>query len=391
MPSSQKKYKNNLDNSLNLSDVVNAVRDFAIIILDRDAKIISWNPGAEFILGFPAHEMIGLPFETIFTPEDINRGEPQQELATARVQGRSENERWHVRKDRGRFWGSGVVTAVRSPDSRLQGFVKIMRDSTDQKAIQDALRQRAEAMVTVDERKNVFVATLVHELRNLLAPIVNSAQILRRRLPQSPRVQEPLRIIEHQGRQLERLIDDLLNVVRAHVGKLTLNKEALQLDEIIQRSMESVRPLVQSHKQELSVTMPMGPIELDGDPLRLQQVFVNLLSNAAKYTPEGGRIMVSATVEDSEAVVRVRDTGAGISPEDLPSIFELFTQAEYGRERVQGGLGIGLSVVKTLVELHGGTVQVRSEGVGKGSEFSVRLPVRGRGESPREGGESPAA
>jgi PAS domain S-box-containing protein len=357
-------------------DAVEAVQDFAIFLLDHNGCITSWNSGAEYILGYKASEIVGQPLGRLFTPEDEAGGEHEQELLTAASQGRAANERWHMRKDGTSFWATGVLTSLRNATGGLKGFVKIIRDRTDWKEIEKTLSGRAEALLAAEERKNLFIATLAHELRNPLAPIVYSVQILRRRVGDHHNLCEPLDIIEQQAEQIRRLVDDLLDVVRARTGKVVLNKQVVQLGVVIQRAVDAVQPLTESCNHAVHVSLPQEPIWLDADLLRLQQVFVNLLNNAAKYTEEGGSIWVSTTVEDGEAVVRVRDTGVGIPTEMLPHIFDLFTQADDNPHRTHGGLGIGLTLVKNLVELHGGTIQVHSEGPGKGSEFTVRLPIR---------------
>ena len=199
--------------------------------------------------------------------------------------------------------------------------------------------------------------------------------ILRRRVGEHIPTREPLDIIEQQAKQLNRLVDDLLEVVRAGAGKVTLDKRAVQLGTVIQSAVEAVRPLIESRKHRLYVSHPQRAIWLKADPQRLQQVFVNLLNNAAKYTEEGGSIRPSTTVEDAEAVVRVRDTGVGMSADVLEHIFELFAQADHDSHLRNGGLGIGLALVKNLVEMHGGTIKAHSEGPGRGSEFMVHLRV----------------
>jgi PAS domain S-box-containing protein len=352
-----------------------SVTDFAIFLLDRDGLITSWNPGGEVIFGYEPSEIVGQPVSRIFTAEDQAAGIPEQELGRAADQGRSDDVRWHERKDGTRFWAVGVVTALRDAKGTLQGFVKILRDRTEQKVIEDSLRGRAEALLVADDRKNLFIATLAHELRNPLAPITYAAHILRRRVGEIVAAREPLDIIEQQARLLNRLVDDLLDVVRVKTGKVTINRQVVQLGTIIQGAVEAVRPLIEARKHHLSVSQPQEPVWLNADPQRLQQVFVNLLTNAAKYTEEGGSIWVSTAVEDSDAVVRVRDTCVGIPPDRLEQIFGFFTQVDNDLHLAKGGLGIGLSLVKNLVELHGGAVIARSDGPRKGSEFTVRLPL----------------
>ncbi|HVK19446.1 MAG TPA: PAS domain S-box protein [Fimbriiglobus sp.] len=226
-----------------------------------------------------------------------------------------------------------------------------------------------------DRRKDEFLATLAHELRNPLAPVRNAVQVLRHKGPDDPELRWGRDVIDRQVEHLTRLIDDLMDISRITRNKLELRKQRVELAEVITGAVESSRPAVEQCGHELTVTLPPQPIYLNGDLVRLAQVFQNLLTNAVKYTERGGQIWLTAERQGGDAVVRVKDTGVGIPGEKLPRLFEMFFQVDRTLERSQGGLGIGLSLVRRLVELHGGRVDARSEGVGKGSEFIVRLPV----------------
>jgi PAS domain S-box-containing protein len=226
-----------------------------------------------------------------------------------------------------------------------------------------------------DQRKDEFLATLAHELRNPLAPVLNAVQVLRLKGSDQPEVRWSRDVIERQVEHMTRLIDDLLDISRITRNKLELRKQRIELAEVIHGAVESSRPAIEQYGHELTVTLPPDPAYLNGDLVRLAQVFLNLLSNAAKYTERGGRIWLNAERQGSDVVVRVKDTGVGIPAEKLPRLFEMFFQVDRSLERSQGGLGIGLSLVRRLVELHGGRVEARSEGAGKGSEFIVRLPI----------------
>ncbi len=226
-----------------------------------------------------------------------------------------------------------------------------------------------------DRRKDEFLATLAHELRNPLAPLRNSLQCLRLVGDSSAMVKQARGMMERQVNQMVRLVDDLLDVSRISQGKLELRKEWADLSAILQQAVETARPVIEQAGHQLIVSPPSEPIQLDADSTRLAQVIANLLNNAAKYTNRGGRIWLSAERQGNEVVVRVRDTGIGIAAEQLANIFEWFVQVDHSLERTQGGLGIGLTLVKRLVEMHGGQVEAHSDGPGKGSEFLVRLPV----------------
>ena len=350
-------------------------REHAILLLDTEGRIVWWNDGAERLFGMPASEAIGQPVSILFTPEDIARGVPDNEIAIARREAPSENDRWLVRRDGSRFWANGVLVGVHDENGRCLGFGKILRNRTDLREQVEALQKRAEASDAASRGRDVFLSTLSHELRNPLAPLVTAARVIRMTAPATPETENSLQIVERQIENLRRLVDDLLDLTRIGTGKIELRKDTVAVQEVVRRSVESVSALVSERRHRLEVLMPEAPMLVEADPSRLEQVFVNLLNNAAKYTPEGGRIWIKGTTEGNEAVVHVQDTGVGIPNEMLPRIFELFTQVESSRPESDGGLGIGLSLVKDLVTLHGGSVQVRSDGPGKGGEFAVRLPL----------------
>jgi signal transduction histidine kinase len=225
------------------------------------------------------------------------------------------------------------------------------------------------------EQKDRFLALLSHELRNPLTPILTAVQLLEFAESDDPRLPRAREIIERQVRYQVRLIDDLLDVSRIARGKIALHLEAHDLNVAAAHAVESCLPAIEAKGQQLHLELAAGPLTVDADPVRLEQILINLLSNATRYTDPGGQIWLSAVAEDGQAVVRVRDNGIGIAPEMLPRVFDLFVQAEAPRGRDPGGLGIGLTLVKNLVELHGGIVEAHSAGRGTGTEFAVRLPI----------------
>ncbi len=235
-------------------------------------------------------------------------------------------------------------------------------------------RQAEEELQEANRRKDEFLAMLSHELRNPLAPIRNAVEVIRRVAPPDSTLVMARDVIDRQARLLARLVDELLDVSRISQGKIVLKKEPVELLRVVQQGVETVRPFVESRSQRLSVEVTPRPVWLSGDAARLSQIFSNLLNNASKYTPEGGRIRLSASAEDGEARIVVEDDGSGIEPALLPRVFELFVQGERGLDRAAGGLGIGLTLVKRLVELHGGRVTAYSAGPGRGSAFTVCLP-----------------
>jgi PAS domain S-box-containing protein len=249
-----------------------------------------------------------------------------------------------------------------------------IRDITQRSRLEKQLQEQALALADLQRRKDEFLAMLSHELRNPLAPITNAVQLLRLHTNEDKLQLQARAIIERQVGQLTRLVDDLLEVSRITTGRIHLQQERVALNGIVECAVETVRPLMNQRKHKLTVSTSMQPIWLYADAARLEQVVVNLLTNAAKYTPDGGHIVLSVQREGDDGVLKVRDTGVGIAPELLPRIFDLFTQAERSLDRSQGGLGIGLALVQRLVEMHGGKVAVYSA-LGHGSEFVVRLPI----------------
>ncbi|HXD87364.1 MAG TPA: response regulator [Urbifossiella sp.] len=226
-----------------------------------------------------------------------------------------------------------------------------------------------------DRQKNEFLSMLAHELRNPLAPIVNAAEILRLALPNEPQVQWARNVIDRQLNHMVRLVDDLLDVSRITSGKIRLQRGPVQISEVLSTAIEASRPLIDRAGHQFEIAIPEQSIWVDGDAARLSQVATNLLRNAAKYTDPGGRVCLTVECEGETAIISVRDTGIGIPPDMLHAVFELFTQVDRSLDRAQGGLGIGLTLVHRLVTMHGGTVTAASEGLGKGSEFVVRLPT----------------
>lgn len=242
--------------------------------------------------------------------------------------------------------------------------------------LRDQLQQRTRELMEADQRKDEFLAMLAHELRNPLAPIRNSVQVMTRLLSEDDGdLRWSAGVVERQTQHLTRLVDDLLDVSRFTHGRIELRKEPTDLAAVVAGVLETTRPAIDERRQHLSVALPSEPLLLEADPVRMAQVVANLLNNAVKYTPEGGQIWLSLERLDGEAVLRVRDAGIGISADLLPRVFDLFTQAEHTLDRSRGGLGIGLTLVRGLVEQHGGRVEVASGGANQGSEFVVRLPL----------------
>ncbi len=259
----------------------------------------------------------------------------------------------------------------------------VLVDITERKALEEELRMRVGQLAEVDRRKDEFLATLAHELRNPLAPIRNSLEILKMPRVDAAAIQQTRDMMERQVHHLVRLVDDLLDVARVMRGKIELRKEPVELASVVARAVETVQSLISLRGHRLDLSLPQESLLLDADPVRLAQVIGNLLTNSAKYTEANGHIWLSAMREGNEAVLRVRDNGIGIAPDMLPHVFELFVQADHASTKAQGGLGIGLTLVKNLATLHGGSIEAYSAGLGEGSEFTVRLPLmRGQSSEP---------
>jgi signal transduction histidine kinase len=271
---------------------------------------------------------------------------------------------------------SWLCEALHSVRRRLETKRRQLEQEVNERLKAEAAARESEARLQeADRHKNEFLAILAHELRNPLAPIRNAVRVLRVRTPKDPELQWGREVIERQVDCLARLIDDLLDVSRISRGKLELRRQRVELASVLKGAIESSRPLIDQHGHELGVTLPPEPIYVEADVVRLAQVFMNLLNNAAKYTNSGGRIWLTAQRQGDEVVVSVKDTGVGIPADKLPHLFEMFFQVDHSGRRSEGGLGIGLTLVRRLVEMHGGTVEVRSKGPEEGSEFLVCLPV----------------
>jgi PAS domain S-box-containing protein len=349
-----------------LAAIVESSAD-AIIGNDLNGTITSWNPAAQHLYGFSAEEMIGKP-KSLLIPAD-RQGELPAAIERIRCGERvAPYETVRVRKDGSLMDVSITVSPIRDEEGEIAGAATIARDITERKRSEAALRE-------ADRRKDEFLATLAHELRNPMAPLSNALQALRLAGSDPALIEQAHGMMERQLSHLVRLVDDLLDVSRITTGKIELRRERVELRTIVDSALETSRPLIDRSGHRISVTLPNEPLVLYADPTRMAQVLSNLLNNAAKYTDRGGRVALAVRQEGDQAVITVEDDGIGIAPEVLPRLFEIFSQADPSRERAQGGLGIGLSLVRGLVEMHGGSVGVHSDGLGRGSRFTVRLPL----------------
>jgi PAS domain S-box-containing protein len=336
-------------------------------ITEADGSCSFLSRGWQEFTGQTEAEALGFGWLNVTHPDDRARAESVFRRANAQREAFANDYR--LRRADGEYrW---VIDAGRprcDEDGRFLGYIGSVIDVHERTQAEQSLRD-------ADRRKDEFLATLAHELRNPLAPLRNSLQILRLGGADSGAAQGLLEMMERQVSQMVRMVDDLMEVSRITRGLIELRKESIDLATVIRSAVETSRPLIEANGHQLAISLPSDMIALEGDTVRLSQVFANLLNNAAKYTEPGGQIWLTARREAGEAVVSVRDNGIGLSAEMLPVVFDMFMQVDRSTDRAQGGLGIGLTLVKTLVELHGGTVAGHSDGPGQGSEFTVRLPV----------------
>ncbi|NUZ05042.1 PAS domain-containing sensor histidine kinase [Piscinibacter koreensis] len=357
--------------------------DYAVIRIDVDGRIEGWLGAAARMFGYAADEAIGRDFSSLFVEEDVRLGLDRQEIAVATASGRSEDDRWHIRKDGSRFWGSGVLQAVLDNDGSPVGYCKILRDRSDWRTRTKTLENEVEQLSADLRRRTEFIVSMIHELRNPLAPISAAIHLLD--VSREPAVIEKVgEVLKRQMGVLTRHLDDLYQASQAAVATMSLKLEPVVVNAALAAAVNDERQAALDRGLDLKLVLPAGEIVIDADPQRLQQMMQNLLSNAIKYTPAGGRIVVSPTVEATSVAIRVEDTGVGIAPEMLPRIFELFTREEQSQgDTAPSGLGVGLAMVKTFADLHGGSVEARSFGKNRGSVFVLRLPLRGSAASAR--------
>lgn len=359
-----------------LAAIVESSQD-AIISKSLRGVIRTWNTGAERLFGYTAEEAIGQPITLLIPPERLD----EEEMILDRIARGERIEHYEtvrMAKDGRRLHISLTVSPVRDAEGRVIGASKVGRDVTERKEAEEAMRE-------ADRRKDEFLALLAHELRSPLAPLRNGLQVMRLASGDANLVARTREMMDRQLSHLVRLIDDLLDIARISSNKMELRRSRVLLADVVSSAMETARPAFEAVGHELTVALPPEPILLDADFTRLAQVFGNLLNNSAKYTERGGHIWLRATRDGEQVVVRVEDTGIGIPASALPHVFDMFSQGDRFIERSTGGLGIGLALVKGLVEMHGGTVEAASPGQGKGSTFTVRLPVlQDRAASARE-------
>jgi PAS domain S-box-containing protein len=363
--------------------LVEQVKDYAIFMVDLHGHVMTWNMGAEVMTGYRAEEIVGQPMTVFSTPEDLQRGKPQQLLSMASAAGRVADEGWHARKDGSRFWAEVILTRLQDDTGRLRGFAKITRDLTEHRRTQQRAEERAQDLEAanqklreLDQLKSTFVATVSHDLRTPLTAIKGYANNLLAGVggPLPEKAIASLLRIEHNADRLTRMISGLLDLARLEAGQIMLRLSSVVISDVVKDVTEGL----QSVSREKAITITCLAQETPGiqaDRDRVFQIVANLLQNALKFTPDHGRIDIcSTTTEDGGVQVAVRDTGPGIPHDKLDKIFEKFYRLPFhGSEG--GGAGLGPSITKSLVELHGGAIWVEST-QGEGSRFVFRLPSK---------------
>ncbi len=354
--------------------LVDSVRDYAIFMLDPDGHIASWNRGAERIKGWTEAEILGRHFSAFYPREDIESGKPERELVLARQFGRVEDEGWRVRKDGSLFWANVVITALHDPGGSLRGFAKVTRDLTERIQREEAERH-AMLHKEASRQKDEFLAIVSHELRTPLNVVTGQAAMLRSGTLTPDQADRAWNSLQRNLALQAQIIEDLIDVSRIVTGKLSLDERPLDIRTLLDDALEEITPLAMSKGLQLALNGPEVPVTVIGDAIRLRQVLTNLIGNAVKFTPAGGRISMDSCVEGGWVIIRVTDTGIGIDPDFLSEVFDRFTQADTTAKREFAGLGLGLAIARELIVRHGGDISAHSDGHGRGSTFEIRLPI----------------
>ena len=370
--------------------LIEGVAEYAIFMLDPNGKVATWNVGAERIKGYTASEIIGQHFSMFYPNDARESGWPEHELQVAAEKGSFVDNGWRLRKDGTTFWANVTITAIRDDTGHLVGYAKLTRDLTETKRVEamELVNQQREEMLDAERSarmsaqratrvKDEFLATLSHELRTPLSAILGWTQVLLR--GDSPKgidtQKRAIEVIDRNARAQVQLIDDLLDLSRIMTGKIRLDLHQVSFASIVEAAVDSAMPSADAKGVRLKAILGANPDIVSADGARLQQVVWNLLTNAIKFTPKGGQVQVLLQRVNSHLELSVSDTGIGIPANYLPHVFDRFSQKDSSTTRTFGGLGLGLSICKQLVELHAGSITVASQGEGKGATFSVHLPL----------------
>jgi PAS domain S-box-containing protein len=362
--------------------LISNVKSYALFATDLQGVVTTWNEGVERLLGYGRNEFVGLPSEKLFSAEDVAKGVYRREMQTAAEEGSSANDLWMLQKDGTPFFAACSLSRATDASGHVTGFSVVLRDRTAWKLAQqerDALLERERTVRHEAEQasrlKDEFLATLSHELRSPLNAIVGWVHIARRHAGDNAELARSLDTIERNVRAQTQIVNDLLDMSRIMTGQVRLDMQTIDLRDAVSNAVEAVRPAADAKRVRVEKALDGNIGWTRVDPARLQQVLWNLLANAVKFTPPGGRVRVALERVNSHAEIVIQDSGVGIAPHFLPFVFERFRQEDSSTTRRHGGLGLGLSIVKSLTELHGGSVRASSPGEGQGSTFSVSLPI----------------
>jgi two-component system CheB/CheR fusion protein len=356
--------------------ILEGLREYAIFLVDAEGRIASWNTGAERVLGFSEKEALGKPFSLVVAPENPASQQPEHQLALARENGFVIEEGWHIRKGGARFWGSGQLSVLERNANEPLGYVKVLRDNTERKVAEEALKQAKRSAEAANDAKDQFLATVSHELRTPLSAIVLWTSLIEdQKIVDAEQLNEALKAIRRSAEEQRELIEDLVDTSRIVAGKLRLELKEVDLPSVVHAGVESARPAATEKNVTLEERFDESVHLVSADGGRIKQVVSNLVNNSVKFTPSEGRVVVTLRRSGDEVQIIIADTGIGMSKEFLPHIFDRFSQVENASTRTQSGLGLGLAIAKQIVEMHGGYITVESPGINKGSTFTVRLPL----------------
>jgi PAS domain S-box-containing protein len=382
--------KTEMDSKERIRLLIEGVEDYAILMLDSQGRVISWNSGAERITSYKEHEILGSDHSVFFTPEEIKMGKPRHSLEVATAAGRCEEDGWRVRNDGSRYWASVITTALWDEAGRLRGFATVTHDITQRKEAEEErerlLRQEKAAREEAESAgrlKDEFLATISHELRTPLTSILGWARLFCSGQVPDYQVRQAMDVIAKNAQAQAQLIDDILDTSRIITGRLQLEVQPVEIERIFHAVVEVVRPSAELKGVDLNMVIDARREVVLGDAGRLRQAIWNLLSNAVKFSNEGGRVEARLARAGNQVEITVSDTGVGIDPQFMPHVFERFRQADGAHTRGHGGLGLGLATTRHIVEMHGGDVSASSPGKGQGATFKIRLPMISTAPPPR--------
>ena len=355
--------------------IVESATDYAIFTLDMNGLITSWNLGAQWILGYGEHEIIGQNGRIFFLPEDRKKRVPEIEMKKALSEGRAGNDRWHIRKDGSLFWASGCMMTFRDEEGSVRGFLVILRDMTEAKRAEETIKNALAEAEASTRAKDQFLAMLSHELRTPLTPISMAVSIMQTDHKLPKRWAATLEMIQRNLKLEAHLIDDLLDLSRIIHKKVELKVATIDLHQCIQRAVEICQCDIKAKDQRITVELEAERHHVRGDSARLQQVFWNLIKNAVKFTPDAGSLTIRSANIDEKIRVAVSDTGMGIEQAMLPKIFDAFEQGDQAVVQQYGGLGLGLAISKATIDAHTGKLTAASCGRGQGAVFTVEIPT----------------